>query len=118
MAQNTSWLEIIKVVAGAATPILVAVFGILVLRRIEGVKAFFAKQSEFEKRWAEEFFDCCQGFMQALERDLTLLTALPGMQEGNEKVRAEAHDEVWRLNVTLAELELRIRRSDDAGLHR
>jgi hypothetical protein len=111
MTRDPLWLEIIKVAAGAATPILVAIFGVLLLRRIEVVKALVAKKSEFEKRWAGEFFGCCQGFMQALERDLSLLTALPDLQDRNEKVCTESHDEIWRLNLTLAELELRIRRS-------
>jgi hypothetical protein len=111
MTQAPLWLEIGKVVVGAATTVLVAIFGILLLRRIEGVKALVAKQAKFEKRWAEEFFDCCQQFMQALERNLALLTALPGLQGRNETVHTESHDEIFRLSLTLAELELRIRRS-------
>ncbi|MGH8354087.1 MAG: hypothetical protein ACRERY_11275 [Pseudomonas sp.] len=62
------WLEIGKLAASIATPIVVAILGILLLRRIEGVKAAVAKQSEFHKKWAEQFFECCQEFMKALER--------------------------------------------------
>ena len=41
----------------------------MLLRRVEGVKTLVAKQSEFHKKWAEEFFACGQLFMQALERE-------------------------------------------------
>ncbi len=104
-------MEIAKLIVSAATPIVVAVVGVLLLRRIEGVKAVVAKQSEFQKSWAEEFFGCCQKFMQALERDLALLTVLGGLKAGTEKLRAEVEEEIGRLHPTLSELELRIRRS-------
>ncbi len=67
------FLEVGKLAASIATPIVVATLGILLLHRIEGVKALVAKQTEFHKKWAEQFFECCQGFMQALERELALL---------------------------------------------
>ena len=105
------WLEVGKLAVNAATPILVALFGVLLLRRIEDVKALVAKRSEFQRMWAEEFFSCCQAFMQALERDLALLTVLGGLQDQNGKVSTDLREEVWRLHPTLTELELRIRRS-------
>ena len=46
MPKDVLWLEISKLAVGAATPILVAIFGILLLHRIEGVKALVAKQSD------------------------------------------------------------------------
>lgn len=105
------WLEIGKLAASVATPIVVAILGVLLLRRIEGVKALVAKQSDFHKKWADEFFSCCQQFMQALERDLALLTVLGGLDDPNGKFGTEVQEEVSRLNAKLSELELRIRRS-------
>jgi len=105
------WLELGKIAASMATPIVVAVVGILLLRRIEGIKAAVAKQSEFHQRWADEFFACCQGFMQALERDMALLTMLARMEDPNGKLGAKLQEEVSRLHPKLSELELRIRRS-------
>lgn len=110
-SQPATWIEIVKLIISAATPIAVAVIGVLLLRRIEGVKAVIAAQSEFQRRWSEEFFGCCQGFMQALERDLALLTFLSGLKPGNEKLRTEVEDEIVRLHPKLSEFELRIRRS-------
>lgn len=105
------WLEVGKLVVSIATPIVVAILGVLLLRRIEGVKAVVAKQSDFYKKWADEFFTCCQQFMQALERDLALLTVLQGLDDPNGKRGTEMQEEVSRLNAKLSELELRIRRS-------
>ena len=104
------WLEIGKLAATIANPIVVAILGILLLRRVEGVKALVAKQSDFHKKWADEFFSCCQQFMQALERDLALLTVFGGLQDPNGKLGTEIQEEISRLNAKLSELELRIRR--------
>lgn len=105
------WLDIGQLAASIATPLVVAILGILLLRRIESVKAAVAKQSEFHKKWAEQFFECCQEFMQALERELALLTALAGMRNPNDEFGTELQKEVSRIHPTLPELELRIRRS-------
>jgi len=47
--QVACWLEVGKLAVSLATPIVVAILGILLLRRIEGVKAAVAQQSEFHK---------------------------------------------------------------------
>lgn len=105
------WIEIGKLVAGIATPIVVAVIGVMLLRRVEGIKAFIVKQSDFQQKWAEEFFACGQEFMQALERELALLTALTGLTGPNGKFGTELQHEASQLHITLSELGLRIRRS-------
>ncbi len=104
-------LEVGKLAVSLATPILVAIFGILLLRRIEAIKSEVANKSEFHKKWAEEFFQCCQKFMRALERDLALLTVLAGLESPNDGLGIELQKEVHRLHPILSELELRIRRS-------
>ena len=104
-------MEIAKLAVSVVTPIVVAIIGVLLLRRIEGVKALVASQSEFNKKWAEEFFDCCQRFMQTLERELALLTILTALKNPDGKFGTELQEEINRLNPTLSELELRIRRS-------
>ena len=111
MTKSQFWLEVAKLVTSAATPIVVATIGILLLRRIEGVKALVAKQSEFQKKWADEFVGCCHRFMQAIERNLALLTFLSRSKDPNGKLGNELQEEVSRLSPTLSELELRIRRS-------
>lgn len=105
------WLDIAKLGASIATPVVVAILGILLLRRIEGVKAAVAKHSDFQKNWADQFFECCQEFMQALERELAVLTVLAGLKTPNDEFGTELQQEISRLHPTLSELELRIRRS-------
>jgi len=105
------WLEVGKVAASIATPIVVAIIGILLLRRIESVKATVAKQSEFHRKWADQFFECGQEFMQAIERDLALLTTLAGLKNPNDAFGVALKEEISQLTTTLSELELRIRRS-------
>ena len=108
----TFGLEVGKLAASIATPIVVAILGVLLLRRIEGVKATVANQSEFHKKWAEQFFGCCQEFMKALERELTLLTVLAGLANPDDEFGSELQKEISRrLHPNLLELELRIRRS-------
>lgn len=48
------WLEVGKLAANIATPVIVAVIGLKLLRRIESIKSEVAKQSDFNKKWAEQ----------------------------------------------------------------
>jgi hypothetical protein len=103
-------IEIGKLLASIATPIVLAAFGLLLLRRIESVKAIVAKQSGFETKWAELFFECCQEFMKALERDLSLWKCLSGLEKPNDEFGSDLQRQISQLNVAIPELELRIRR--------
>jgi hypothetical protein len=105
------WLELGKLIVGISTPIAVTILGVMLLRRIENVKAGVARQSAFDTKWAEQFFECCQKFMQAIERDLTLLTALASLENPNDEVGAELIKEISGLHSNMSELQLRIRRS-------
>lgn len=106
-----SFIEIVKVIASISTPVIVAIFGFLFLRRIESVKAEVAKQSEFHKKWAEQFFGCCQEFMSSIERELAILNFLQGLENPNDEFGTELQKELSRLHPYISELELRIRRS-------
>jgi hypothetical protein len=105
------WLEVGKFAASIATPIIVGILGVLLLRRIESIKAEVAKQSEFHKKWAEQFFDCCQEFMSSIEKELAVLLFLTGLKDPNTEVGTELQKEISRLHPVISELELRIRRS-------
>jgi len=107
---ETSWLEIAKLVTGFATPIVVGVVGILLLRRIEGVKSQVGRQSDFNVQWAKEFFDSCQNFLRALEREMAILAVLAGLPDPNDDYGTGLQKEASQLHPTISELELRIRR--------
>jgi hypothetical protein len=51
------WLEIAKFCVTAATPLIVAYLGLLFLRKIESVKSAISKQSDFDKKWADQFLN-------------------------------------------------------------
>ena len=94
-------IETIKLLASVATPVVLAIFGLLLLRKIESVKATVAKQSGFQTKWAEVFFDCCQEFMKAVERDLSLWQCLAGLKNADDKFGTGLQCEISLLNVAL-----------------
>ena len=106
-----SWIDIGRLAASVATPIVVAVLGVLLLRRIEEVKAAVAKQSAFRTKWADEFFVTCQEFMAAIEEELAILTVFVRSKNADDSERTKTLKEIGRLNTKLSELELRIRRA-------
>lgn len=104
--------EVANLSVRLANPVVVAVLGILLLRRVEGIRAAVTQKSEFRRKWAEQFFDCCQEFLETLGRELALLTALSAdTQNKNTSNKAEVFEEIRRLGIRLAELELSIKRS-------
>ena len=103
-----AWLGLI---VSMVTPIVVIFLGVLLLRHIEGVKAMVTKQSGFSSKWADEFFDCCQQFLQALERELAILTVFSKIKDQKGTFSSECLEELQQLHIKLAELELRIRRN-------
>jgi hypothetical protein len=106
-----TWFEILKYSTGLLTPIVVVVLGVLLLRRIEAVKAAVAHQSEFHRKWADQFFECCQQFMNAIEKELAVLRFLSDSKEPNNETGTNLQKEISLLLPVILELELRIRRS-------
>lgn len=106
------WFEVLKLVATFATPIVVLVLGILVIRRIEGIKAVVARQSDFRRKWADQFFDSCQDFLRALERELAAFRTIANLSDlkQHDGLGEDLQKEICRLHPTIMELELRIRR--------
>src|SRR5204862_9934 len=103
--QNNTWLEVVKALSSIATPIVVVVIGVLVLRRIEGIKAAVARQSDFQRNWADQFFDCCQDFLRALERELAVLTNLTKLKtlDEHDGLGQELLKEISRLHPRISE---------------
>lgn len=104
-------LETLKIIVSALTPLSIAVLGVLLLRRIEGVKASVSMQSDFRKKWADQFFECCQAFMIAFERDMALLNKIGDLKKPDDELGTQLLKEVSTLHLAISELELRIRRS-------
>lgn len=104
------WLKVAQIVAGLTTPIIVTVLGVVLVRRIEGIKADTTKQSAFHVRWADEFFDACQQFLRALERETVILIYLTHIEEKGGEVGMKMQHEQTEVHFLAYELQLRIRR--------
>jgi hypothetical protein len=104
------WLKVTQIVAGLATPIMVTVLGVMLVRRIEGIKAEAAKQSAFHVRWADEFFDACQQFLRALEHEMAILAALTSREKKNDDRGMKMQRDQSETHFLAFELQLRIQR--------
>jgi hypothetical protein len=96
--------------SGACDPNHGAVLGVMLVRRIEGIKAEATKQSAFHVRWADEFFDACQQFLRALEHEMAILVALTGREEKNDDDGMKMQCDQSETHFLAFELQLRIQR--------
>ena len=60
-------ITIIQTISSALVPILLFLFGLLLLRKIEVIKASVLKQKEWQTRWADSFFQLCQALVADAE---------------------------------------------------
>ncbi len=102
--------EIIKIVIQAIVPLLLFVFGILILRKTESIKTQIERQSHFTKRWADLFFETCHEFMNSVERVMALLNSIQQLEDPNNERGTRYQNECSDLFPKIAELELKIRR--------
>ncbi|MDR3537824.1 MAG: hypothetical protein P4L71_15105 [Acetobacteraceae bacterium] len=103
-------LKIAQILATLLTPIIVTVLGVVIVRRIEGIKAEATKRSAFHVRWADEFFDACQQFLRALEREIAILTFLTHRADRNDEDGMKMQRDQGEVHFLAYELQLRIRR--------
>ncbi len=87
-----------------------AVIGLLLLRRLEQVKAEVVRHSDFNRRWAELFFDSSNTFMVSVERLLALYCLLTVAQDPNDQLGLGRQGQVNELLPVLAEHRFRILR--------
>ena len=68
---------------------IAAVFGWLLVKRLEGVKSEVARYSDFSQKWAELFFDASHTFMVLVERLITLYSFLTIAANPNDETGIE-----------------------------
>jgi len=107
-SQNT--IEIIKLFTTVVSPIIIAIFGIFILRKIESIKNQTSKQFEFSSKWANDFFTCCQQYMSTIEKHISLLFFLNGLKEKNNELGTRIQKMITELNIEIPELQLRLKR--------
>lgn len=89
---------------------LIFVFGLLLLRKTESIKAEIEKQSHFVKKWADYFFDTCHEFMKVIEHIMALLNQFQVLNNPNDERGLRYQQECSDFFPIVTELELRIRR--------
>jgi hypothetical protein len=87
-----------------------AVFGWLLLRRLEEVKSEVARRSDYSRRWADLFFDASHTYMVSLERLLTLYYFLSNAADPNDEQGTNWALEANSLLPVLFENYVRIKR--------
>ena len=103
-------MEIVKDVASVLNPIFILFLGWFILRRVESIKNQVSKQYEFSSKWANEFFKTCQEYMNAIEKNLSLLHFLNKLEEKNSDLGKKIQKEITELNQKIPELQLRLKR--------
>ncbi|MBP6124662.1 MAG: hypothetical protein KA469_02055 [Phycisphaerae bacterium] len=103
-------IKIIEICLQALVPLLLFFFGILFLRKVEGVKTQIERQSHFTKKWSDLFFKVCQSFLGCVERIMALLSSLQQLEDPNNERGTRYQEECSDRFLQMAELELKIRR--------
>ncbi|MDD3183040.1 MAG: hypothetical protein PHD48_09595 [Alphaproteobacteria bacterium] len=103
-------MEYLKIALSALTPILIFIFGLLLLKHTEGVKTKAARQSEYVTKHAEYFFVTYQKLTESLERVLALATICSASSDKGSDRAKNLFEEIFRLYPDISESELRIRR--------
>lgn len=103
---NSFLISILGSVIGAS-------IGYFLSKKLESHKSNIVKASDFDKKWAEQFFDACQCYMHCIEKQLVLLTAIGNTQNADCKNQENWNDLMVKINTTNGEItqsELRVRR--------
>jgi hypothetical protein len=87
-----------------------AVFGWLLLRRLEGAKSEVARYSDFSQRWAGLFFEASHTFMVSIERVMALFVFLTIAVDPNDEAGTEHARKINALMPELYENYFRITR--------
>jgi hypothetical protein len=67
---------VIDLIKSLLPSILLALFGLLLLRKLEEIKTNVARHSDFSQKWAALFFDAANAFMSSAEYILSRLIFL------------------------------------------
>src|ERR1700736_2717786 len=87
-----------------------AIFGWVLLRRLEEVKSEAASYSDFSRKWAELFFDASSAFMVSVERLQTFCYLLTGSKNPMGKEGMEWSEQANAIVPVILENYFRIQR--------
>jgi hypothetical protein len=69
--------------------VIVALIGMLLLRRLEGIKSEVSRRSDFNQKWADLFFDASNALMVSVEHIMTYAFLLVSDKNENSPKRIE-----------------------------
>lgn len=96
---------IIELIKSFLPSILVALFGWLLLGRLEEIKSEVARRSDFNQKWAGLFFDASNAFMVAVEHLMTSFVFLTDAAKPNDSQgMIHQHEVIETLPVILENL--------------
>ncbi len=107
MAVTGTLLDLTKILLPTG---VAAVIGLLLLRKLEHVKSEVARYSDFNRRWADLFFDSSNTFMVSVERLLALYELLSADPDPNGQSGSELQRQANDLLLVLVENRFRIQR--------
>ena len=90
------------------TPFLLALLGLILIRKVERAKAVVTRASEQKKKWADTFYDASQAFAQGCERFMSVVHHYSSNQSPD--IKKKLLNEIWDLTVLNGELAMRIER--------
>lgn len=89
---------VIDLIKSLLPSILLALFGLLLLRKLEEIKTNVARHSDFSQKWAALFFDAANAFMSSAEYILSRLIFLVSSKGVNDK---QGHELAQKINSEL-----------------
>ena len=95
---------------GLLGPLITAILGIGLLKKIESIKNSATKSYDFTKKWADEFYIVCNQYMISVEKFITGLHQIQNLSDKNNTLGTKIQLQLMDLNLLLPEYDLRIRR--------
>ncbi|MFA6279456.1 MAG: hypothetical protein WC612_01505 [Bdellovibrionales bacterium] len=103
-------MEDIKTIADILTPCLIALFGFVLLRHVEGIKTKAVRESDYLVKHADYFLTAAQEFLVVHEKALALCSLLSDGVNLGEDIKNTLSEKLKLLLEPMLEIELRLRR--------
>ncbi len=102
--------ETIKILVSAITPILVLIFGVILIKKSESIRREVNQKYDYINAWASNFNLSCGEYLKCIEEYLSLLHFLNQLEDKKNKLGLSIQDRVTQIHIKLPELQLRVRR--------
>ena len=101
---------VIDLVAKIGTPLAVLYLGIATTRYVTNIKEKISITTDFNKKWADDFYKISSEYMLCIEKCASYLHFLNSSPEPNGEVGAKFQKEFYELMISLSNYDLSIKR--------